>query len=144
MRDSYRHYYLDEKSNYIGQRIINTRKSRFRLYSNIIKRGINSIRFRFLKVLPFKYDISKVLINEERKGNIRILRINDVKSDDYYMDQNINNWLVEWRKGSLIDHKDNAELMYFHFIKSKNQEKFRIAPFRDQSLFKISQHGIDS
>ena len=144
LRDSYRHYYLDEKSNYIGQQLINNGKSRFWLYSKIIKRGINSIRYRFLKVLPFKYDMTKVLINEEKKGNIKILRIKDIKSDDYYIDRSINSWSVEWRNGSLIDLRDNAELMYFHFIKSKRQEKFRIAPFRDQARFKISKYGIQS
>ena len=85
---------------------------------------------------------------EEEKKNyqtekvIKIKKIKHVKSDDYYMDLNINNWLVEWRKGSLIDLKDNSELMYFHFIKSKNQDKFLISPFKDQTIFRISQNGI--
>jgi len=94
--------------------------------------------------LPLMHDISRILINEERLGNIRICRINNVKSDDYYIDQNINNWLIEWENGSLKDLGDNTELMYFHFIKSKNLNKFRISEFKDQSIFRISQYGIKS
>ncbi len=112
--DTERLYYIDEKSNYIGTKIKNIFSSNYK--TNIFQRIVNSIRYRFYKRIPLKYDITSVIKKEEK---IKILRANNVRLDEHYYKKNINNWLIEWNKGILTDHVFNEELIYFHFLKTK-------------------------
>ncbi len=144
LRDNNRHYCIDEKSNYIGYKFLNKNSGNFKIIPNTIQRAINSIRYRSLKILPLKYDISRVLEKEEKLGNIKILRLYCIYSDLMYNRQNNSNWLIEWNNGILFDSNAYQELMYFHFILNKNKRKFKITPYSNQSKFKIRIDGIYS
>ena len=77
-----------------------------------------------------------------KKGKLKVLRLDFVKSDMYYEKQHIENWRVKWEEGQLFDYMGKKEIMYFHFLLSKNKPGFHITSFKDSSTLKSLQRGL--
>lgn len=133
LSDHSRLYYLDELSNFIGIRFSRTDGQAFRKSGSLSVRVINSLRYRLLKRLPLKYDITKVVEHMQKKHGLRLFRCHDHLSDEDLLKQQKVTWHLEWKKGRLIDLDSGADIFYFHFLKTKNTletgEKGRTASF---------------
>ncbi len=135
-----KHFYLDERSNYIGQQY----KKEFRRFNfwDFLKKIRNSLSYRTLKVLPLLYDITRVAYRLEKQGSIKILRIPKIQSDENFRREQIKDWKIIWKEGALKDLHHNEELLYFHFIQLKKSKDFITYPLRDTPTFEITQKGI--
>jgi len=141
LKDNNKHFAIDEKSNLIGRKIYGNNKNLCIPYQNFIQRGINTFKYRFYKMMKFKFDQTKVLNHEERKENIKILRLDCVRSDFFYIKQKRHDWKAEWKEGILFDHIAKMEIMYFHFLMAK-KNYFKIVPYQNQNMFYLSKDGL--
>ncbi len=133
-RDVNRHYAIDERSNLIGKLLCGNEP-------RTLKRRV---KYQVLKRLPLPNDINDVLNKLISTRKIKAHKFSSViRSDLYYLKQNINEWEVLWENGSLLDLFSNKELMYFHFLSSKNQVNFHINSPDTKNRFTISAHGIN-
>ncbi len=143
LKDSSKHYCIDERSNLTGSflgindKIISIRRP-------VSERVKKFILYRMYCRNLLLFDYSQLLAKEERKGNISILRETDIVSDFFYMKRQQMNWKVVWKNGQLKDLLSKKEIMYFHFIKSKYSDKFKINQALPSRHFCISHVGIDS
>ena len=139
-----KHFYLDERSNYIGQSYIKNHENLN--FKNLLPKIRNSLSYRTLKLLPFLFDITRVAEKYENKGSIKILRISDIQSDEYFNKSNIKAWKISWKNGKLYDENFSKEILYFHFIQLKKDRNFVIDPFININThaFEITQQGIHS
>lgn len=123
-------------------------------------RNIHQFRYRTLtkikKLLPghipriqqkhkpgraFK-DFSSIVKTAEKNGLLKVAYGNTFESDLMLAKQGIRDWEVTWQDGSLRN-RDGNEILYFHFMRSKARETFKIAPFKEGlEKFHISSTGI--
>ena len=133
LEDTKRHYAIDERSNLIGKAFEGVE----------IPTLSRKILYKVLRVLPFNHDLNTVLSKVSGKDKNRILRLNNsIRSDYFYMKKGVDNWEVEWKDGKLYDMIEKRELMYFHFLKSKNNLKIKSVDFKAVSSFKINKKAI--
>jgi hypothetical protein len=82
----------------------------------------------------------KTMIKEDRNYDIDIFRSywkNAEKRKEKI------DWMICWDKGNLIDIRDKQDLLYFHFLESKNNKKFKVPEFnKTVECFFISEEGI--
>ncbi len=141
INDQSRHYCLDEKVNYIGDLFV---EKKFFNKNKILKslyRITRSVRYRTLKKLPFMQDVSQLVFKMERKGELKVLRLNAHRPDTEYYAKDIVDWKIRWEKGTLTDLTDQKELLYFHFLESKKR-KFSIKNYNFGDEFFITTEGI--
>lgn len=126
------YFYLDEKSNYVGYKLPDPdfKPSSFRTLLSTVSR---SIRFRLLNMLPFKYDMTRVISHEEKGGNIKVLTLNHVRQLTYYFNNNIDNWMITWERGQLIENMEEKEILFFHFFNSLFGDKTSVS-FKDDEI----------
>ena len=141
LRDYKKHFAIDELSNLIG-RSLDPQQSHNNLIYKIYQKFSNSIKYRSLKNLPFQFDLTKVIQHSEKRGEIKVLHIDCVRSDYFYLKQNLQEWDIEWNNGDLYDYTGSKSIMYFHFFMSKKKDLFQIIPINDGSSFVIFQNGI--
>ncbi len=139
--DYNRIYYLDEASNYIGRKLSNQTQKRYDRKTNIIERIINSLKFRILKKISFSYDIWKVVEKEKKVSDITIYRLKNMASDENFLKNGIKTWNLQWEKGTLKNLESGEELLYFHFIKSK--ENLQIQKTKISSSFYLTEQYIN-
>lgn len=144
MQDFTRHYYLDEKSNYIGERYAEYLTPGKSIVCKIANRAINSIMFRFLKSIPRNYDITKLALRLEKQGKLRIWRVVDYTSDELFIQAGYKSWQIKWSEGFLTNTKNNNNLLLFHFLKSKKENQFTIDKNDSSVHFTITERGIIS
>jgi len=143
LKDHKKHYAIDELSNLIGRKLLTSSQEK-NILKKLSEKVINSLKYRVYKKLPLLYDFTKVICQSEKEATLKVLHLDCVKSDYFYMKQNQNDWNVKWNEGELYDQKSKKNIMYFHFFMSKRTASFTILPFRDQSSFTISETGISS
>ncbi len=57
----------------------------------------------------------------------------------------ISNWDFLWEDGKLINSHTKKEVLYFHFIISKNSKQFRVGAYDPEPLaFTINKYGINA
>ncbi len=141
---AYSYYYsLDERCNFIGQRIYRE-KSWMNAFENTwLSRLSRSVRFRFQKQLRFKHDLNNVLSSMEAGGEIKILRLNCIQSDFMLLKRDVKEWEMHWKNGELIDMITKEAIMYYHFILTKKNKEFKVHPFQDKMNFTITERGIE-
>jgi len=135
-----RHFYLDERSNYIGQVFLTKKKNIFRLAEKVR----DSFSYRIYKKLPMLYDITRVVERYEKHGILKLLRIPYILSDENFNKKNIQEWKVVWERGKLTDPMSGREMIYFHFIQQKHKKDFVIGAFSSNLAFSITSRGINT
>lgn len=87
-------------------------------------------------------DFTAIVRYAEQTQGLRVNSVMTFESDLMLEKQGKKNWIVNWTNGSLKN-KDDQELLYFHFILSKNRKSFTIDAFPgDLSAFTVSASGI--
>jgi hypothetical protein len=129
-QDHSRHFAFDERSNLYGRSLFNS-DLKNNLQSSVAR--LEYIWHKFKKKLQLgipvgPLDISSIINLEEEAGRLRVYRKNMVRSDKWYEKQNLRNWKVDWENGRLFDASSKKDLLYFHFLKSKYRDGFRISP----------------
>ncbi len=90
-------------------------------------------------------DFNTILDQQHSKGNVRINRKTRFECDNMYKKQGITRWKIIWEKGQLISENlgEKRELLYFHFMLSKQNPKFKIrVSGKNTGSFVIFPEGI--
>lgn len=88
-------------------------------------------------------DFTSIVSSTREKKEIKIIYNTTFQSDLMFLKRKIKNWNITWNRGKLVNEQTNEDLLYFHFILSKNSGKFRIDPIHeDTQSFNIQPTGI--
>lgn len=87
-------------------------------------------------------DFSSIVREADRKGQIRVSCSKRFESDLMLAKQGERDWEARWSNGSLKN-KEAKDLLYFHFILSKDLESFKVMKY-DEGIneFRITSEGI--
>lgn len=109
----------------------------------IIKKQLINPLISNHKTIP--RDFNAILQQQYIKKHIRISYKTRFECDTMYKKQGITRWKIQWEKGNLFS--ENAvirkDILYFHFMLSKQNRKFRIRkPLNSTDEFIIVPDGI--
>jgi hypothetical protein len=135
------HFALDERSNLIGKQLKN--ESGINSWHNKLWERIKRhLLFRLYRTRLIAFDITQEFQRKEKKKILNILWLDAVRSDQFYTKQNRVNWSIEWNDGMVTDKISGTELMYFHFLNSKQNPHFIVSQKILQRSFIIDRSGI--
>ena len=144
-QDTKHHYTFDERSGIIGKTLFNNNKILWlkKIYS-FNEYLLNKVKVKLLKMHKEDKlrDITVITEKASKQGIVTLLRKRMMRSDEWFLKQNLIKWEIEWVQGVLTDKANNEELLYFHFIKSKNGKKFKIQKWKLNKRFLITNNGI--
>ncbi len=135
------HFAFDERSNFFGRRLFvpTTHHFLISIYS-IIEKIVHKLLFKLNK--PKAEDMSSIVESLKSQGTIKLFQKDLVKSDLWYEKNNRGTWKIIWDRGILKDAENNLELLYFHFIHSKNKTYFQVDPYLKTTRFSVTSQGI--
>lgn len=117
-------------------------------FNSIIKSRLANA-LRPLKVVLKKPDTKKVgdftsiVFSMKDKKLLKAFFKTTFQSDLMLRKYGISNWNFMWEDGKLINSNTKKEVLYFHFIISKNSKQFRIREYNREPLaFTINKYGI--
>jgi len=90
-------------------------------------------------------DFNTILRLHHAKKDIKISYKTRFECDNMYKKQGITNWKIKWEKGNLFSENtgEKRDLLYFHFMLSKQNQNFKIhKPGNLTDEFIISPEGI--
>ncbi|HDR89637.1 MAG TPA: hypothetical protein ENN63_08455 [Bacteroidetes bacterium] len=90
-------------------------------------------------------DFNTILKQQYIKKNIMISHKTRFECDNMYKKQGITSWKIKWEKGNLFSENTGMkiDLLYFHFMLSKQNQNFRIrTPVNSTDEFIIIPDGI--
>jgi hypothetical protein len=90
----------------------------------------------------FPADMDSVVSLANKEQKIRLFNKNMVKSDLWFLKNGVPDWKVSWTEGELEDMIGSDHLLHFHFLRSKNSTRFRVAPLTEKKGFVISAEGF--
>jgi len=144
-QDSTHHYAFDERSNLIGRKLTLTPNMAGKRW---IDQRIISLKDKIrLRLNPSlqnsEYpDMTTIVSKLSEAGEIGWFHEDIVRSDLWFEKQKIRDWEIIWKNGKILDTLAKEELLHFHFIRSKNDSKFKIEGFREGAGFSIKPFGI--
>ena len=144
-QDSTHHYAFDERSNIIGRKLTFTPSMAGKRW--IDQRIIplkDKVRLRLNPSLRHSEfpDMTTIVSKLSEAGEIGWFHEDIVRSDLWFEKQKIRDWEIIWQKGKIQDTLAKEELLHFHIIRSKNDSKFTIEPFRAGAGFSIKPFGM--
>jgi hypothetical protein len=138
---SHLHYAIDERSNLIGRILYNNSK----INSHIINMWLKIKRFLLFRIYLTRlitFDMTQVFQKNERKKELKILWLNAIRSDNFFRKYNDESWCISWKKGIVTEMQSQQELMYFHFLKSKNIQSFNVPIYNNDQSFFLNESGF--
>lgn len=140
----------------------NPRIIRFSKMLNIFYHLLFDRIFKIYKIIKYFFLISSgTRANIRKKTNIQLRDFTSIVNsnvlsnkirahfktifldDLMFKKSRLENWKIVWEKGKLTDVSNNNEIVYFHFMVSKNRKSFHIGKFSPSlKKFTITWNGI--
>ena len=129
---------LNKNLNYSSHIILN------KIVKNKIIKGLRPIKNLFLKPSRRqKGDFSSIVKAMAAKGELNVRFKTTFESDLMLKKVGVNNWEIKWENGILINSHTQKELLYFHFLLSKNTKRFLVEKLNPNvNRFIIDKTGI--
>lgn len=102
--------------------------------NSIVNSPVKDVLRPFWKIVRKKgkaelKDFTTIVSESQQNEEIKVIYKTTFQSDLMFLKRKNRNWSLKWDHGKLINEKTGKEILYFHFILSKNSGKFRIDPF---------------
>lgn len=143
-QDNVHHYAFDERSNFLGKRLFQSKNYKWlqNAYS-FFENTINKMKIKLSRWIPDPFcDMTSITEYAAQRKEIKLFKNNMVRSDLWFKKQGITKWEVIWDKGRLEDTTNGQELLHFHFINLKGNNRFKISAWKPNDSFTIMKTGI--
>ncbi len=118
--------------------LVNKFRNKSFWYINAIK---NYIKKKGESKMP--KDFTSIVKHFMQKGDLNVKFKRTYNCDMMLFKEGIRNWVILWKDGTLRNLTTGEEIMYFHFMMSKNRKKFKIDKADlYANKFLISSEGI--
>jgi len=88
-------------------------------------------------------DFTTIVSVSQNNKKLKVIYNTTFQSDLMFLKRKIKNWEIKWNKGVFENGHTNENLLYFHFILSKNSGKFKMDPVHEKiNSFYMQPSGI--